>query len=145
MATSRPAGAGAPNSQKVQKLQAALHAKAKETPSFRFYALYDKVYREDVLAEAFRQCRSNGGAPGVDGQTFEQIAEYGVQRWLGRAPLSPLLANLDMRRHPEGIRLGWKQLGHESQFQARIVNYADDFVILCRGSAEQAMARAPPR
>jgi group II intron reverse transcriptase/maturase len=52
------------------------------------------------------------------------------------APLSPLLANLYMRR----FVLGWKQLGHESRFQAKIVNYADDFVILCRGSAEQAMA-----
>ena len=278
------------NSAKVQKLQAALHAKAKESPSFRFYALYDKVYREDVLAEAFRQCRRNGGAPGVDGQTFDEIAEYGVKRWLGElaeelrtkryqpqavrrvwipkpdgkqrplgiptirdrvvqtalllvlepifeadlpaeqyayradksalaavqevhrlacyghsevvdadlsgyfdsiphaelmrcvarrvsdkavlhlvklwldapveetderghtqrttrnrdegrgtpqgAPLSPLLANLYMRR----FVLGWKQLGHETRFRARIVNYADDFVILCRGRADEAMA-----
>jgi RNA-directed DNA polymerase len=277
------------NAEKVQKLQAALHAKAKESPAFRFYALYDKVYRQDVLHVAFRQCRSNDGRPGVDGQTFEQIVDYGVQRWLdelaeelrtkryqpqavrrvwipkpdgkqrplgiptirdrvvqtalllvlepifeadlpaeqyayregksaldavqevhrlacfghsevvdadlsgyfdsiphaelmrcvarrvsdkavlhlvklwldapvdetderghtqrttrnkdeGRgspqgAPISPLLANLYMRR----FVLGWKQLGYESQFGARIVNYADDFVILCRGSAEQAM------
>jgi len=277
------------NAEKVQKLQVALHAKAKENPAFRFYALYDKVYREDVLRMAFRQCRSNDGSPGVDGQTFEQIVDYGVLRWLeelaeelrtkryqpqavrrvwipkpdgkqrplgiptirdrvvqtalllvlepifeadlpaeqyayregrgaldavrevhrlacfghsevvdadlsgyfdsiphaelmkciarrvsdkavlhlvklwldapveetderghtqrttrnkdeGRgspqgAPLSPLLANLYMRR----FVLGWKQLGHESQFRARIVNYADDFVILCRGSADEAM------
>jgi hypothetical protein len=52
------------------------------------------------------------------------------------APISPLLANLYMRR----FVLGWKQLGHESQFRARIVNYADDFVILCRGRADEAMA-----
>jgi group II intron reverse transcriptase/maturase len=278
------------NSQKVQKLQAALHAKAKGSPSFRFYALYDKVYRADVLFTAFWQCRSNDGSPGVDGQTFEQIIDYGVERWLeelaeelrtkqyqpqavrrvwipkpdgkqrplgiptikdrvvqtalllvlepifeadlpaeqyayraeksalaavqevhrlacyghsevvdadlsgyfdsiphaelmrclarrvsdkavlhlvklwldapveetderghtqrttrnrdeGRgtpqgAPLSPLLANLYMRR----FVLGWKQLGHEARFRARIVNYADDFVILCRGRADEAMA-----
>jgi group II intron reverse transcriptase/maturase len=278
------------NSQKVQKLQAALHAKAKETPTFRFYALYDKVYRQDVLHVAFRQCRSNDGRPGVDGQTFEQIIDSGVERWLGElaeelrtkqyqpqavrrvwipkpdgkqrplgiptikdrvvqtalllvlepifeadlpaeqyayregrgaldavrevhrlacfghsevidadlsgyfdsiphaelmkcvarrvsdkavlhlvklwldapveetderghtqrttrnrdegrgspqgAPISPLFANLYMRR----FVLGWKQLGHEQRLQAKIVNYADDFVILCRGSAEQAMA-----
>src|SRR4029453_10224780 len=71
------------NAEKVQKLRAALHAKAKESPSFRFYALYDKVYRQDVLHGAFRQCRSNDGRPGVDGQTFEQIVDYGVERWLG--------------------------------------------------------------
>ena len=50
------------------------------------------------------------------------------------APISPLLANLYMRR----FVLGWKKLGHEQRFQARIVNYADDFVICCRGSAEDA-------
>jgi RNA-directed DNA polymerase len=67
----------------VQKLQAALHAKAKEVPGFRFYALYDKVYRTDVLAHAYQRCRVNGGAEGVDGQRFEDIATYGEERWLG--------------------------------------------------------------
>ena len=48
---------------KVQKLQAALHAKAKGSPSYRFYALYDKVYRADVLEEAYERCRKNGHPP----------------------------------------------------------------------------------
>ena len=278
------------NLDKVQKLQAALRAKAKESPSFRFYSLYDKLYRKDVLWVAFWQCRTNDGAPGVDGQTFAEIIEYGVEKWLDElaeelrtkqyqpqavrrvyipkpdgkqrplgiptikdrvvqtaallvlepifeadlqpeqyayrpersalsavqevhrlacygyqqvvdadlngyfdsiphaelmqclarrisdkallhllkmwlvapveetderghkqrttrnkdtkrgtpqgAPLSPLLANLYMRR----FVLGWKTLGHERTFKAKIVNYADDFVILCRGSAKEAMA-----
>ncbi len=273
----------------VQKLRAALHDKAKSAPNFRFYALYDKVYRRDVLEAAYGQCRSNGGAPGVDGQTFDDIEKYGLDRWLdelteelrtkryqplpvrrvylpkpdgkqkplgiptirdrvvqtaallilepifeadlqpeqyayrenrsaldavqevqrllgegygavvdadlsgyfdsiphaelmlcvarrvsdkallhlikqwlvtpveetdkrGRverttrnkdtkrgtpqgAPLSPLLANLYMRR----FVLGWKTLGHETKFRARIVNYADDFVILCRYRADKAL------
>ena len=68
---------------KVQKLQAALHAKAKGAPGYRCYALYDKVYRADVLAEAYKQCRKNGAAAGVDGQRFEDIEAYGVERWLG--------------------------------------------------------------
>jgi group II intron reverse transcriptase/maturase len=275
--------------QKVGKLQETLHAKAKQSPKYRFYALYDKVYRADVLGHAFRCCRLNAGAPGVDGQTFEDIEAYGVEKWLGElaqelrkktyrpqavrrvylpkpdgkqrplgiptvkdrvvqtaallvlepifeadlqpeqyayrpgrdalqavqqvqrlmiqghtevvdadlsgyfdsiphaelmksvarrvsdrhllalikawlempveedderghkrrttrnknegrgspqgAPLSPLLANLYMRR----FILGWKVLGHESRLDAHIVNYADDFVICCRGSAVAAL------
>jgi len=277
------------NANKAQQLQAALHAKAKESPDFRFYALYDKVYRLDVLRAAYRQCRQNDGAPGVDRQTFDEVEEYGLERWLGElaeelrtktyrpqavrrvwipkpdgkqrplgipmikdrvaqtalllilepifeadlqpeqyayradrsaldavsavhrwasyghtevvdadlsgyfdtiphaelmqslarrisdkavlhllkmwleapveetderghvqrttvnkdtgrgspqgSPISPLLANLYMRR----FVAGWKTLGHEQALQAKIVNYADDFVILCRGTADKAM------
>ncbi len=272
----------------VGKLQAALHTKAKGSPAYRFYALYDKLYRQDVLLHAYQRCRANGGAPGVDGQTFADIEAYGLGRWLeeltqelhqktyrpqavrrvwipkadgkqrplgiptvkdrvvqmaavlvlepifeadlqpeqfayrsdrsaldairavhgllsgghtevvdadlsgyfdsiphaelmrcisrrvsdrhllrvlacwlempveesdgrGRrqrttrakdegcgtpqgAPLSPLLANLYMRR----FILGWKVRGHERRLDAHIVNYADDFVICCRGSADEA-------
>jgi group II intron reverse transcriptase/maturase len=275
--------------EKLQKLQAALHAKAKASPQQRFHALYDKVYRPDVLAHAYVCCKANGGAEGVDGQTFAGIEEYGLSRWLselaetlrvksyrpdpvrrvwipkpdgkqrplgiptikdrvvqtaallvlepifeadlqpeqyayrqnrsaldavnhvrklllsghtqvvdadlsgyfdsiphaelmqclrrrivdgamlhllkmwleapveeidergnvqrttrnkdeGRgtpqgAPISPLLSNLYMRR----FVLGWKALGQESRLQARIVNYADDLVICCRGTAQKAM------
>jgi RNA-directed DNA polymerase len=275
----------------VQKLQTALHDKAKGSPKFRFYALYDKVYREDVMAFAYECCNANGGAAGVDGQTFDDIEEYGVQKWLdeltqelksrtyrpqpvrrvwipkpdgkqrplgvpaikdrvaqtaavlalepifeadlqpeqyayrpdrsaldavrqvhkllnsghgqivdadlsgyfdsiphsdllksvarrivdgamlhlikmwlevpveetdergnkhrstrnrdeGRgtpqgAPISPLLSNLYMRR----FVLGWKNLGYEKRLEARIVNYADDLVICCRGRAEEALAK----
>ena len=66
----------------VQKLQTALHAKAKAEPGYRFYALYDKISREDILAHAYAQCRSNKGAPGVDRQDFEAVEAYGVERWL---------------------------------------------------------------
>ena len=54
----------------VQKLQTALHAKAKAEAGYRFYALYDKISRDDILAHAYAQCRSNKGAPGIDGQDF---------------------------------------------------------------------------
>ena len=69
--------------ERVQKLQRALHAKAKAESGFRFYSLYDKIFREDILAHAYAQCRANKGAPGVDGQDFEDVEAYGVERWLG--------------------------------------------------------------
>jgi len=246
----------------VWNLQQSLQAKAKANPTLRFYSLYDKIYRRDVLAFAYQRCRANGGSAGVDGQTFEQIESEGLGAWLdglteelksktckaqavrrvyipkadgkqrplgiptikdrvgqmaalivlepifeadlpeeqyacrakrsahdaigavhgwvnrghrevvdadlsgyfdtiphhelmkrkkrrttvnkdsGRgtpqgAPISPLLANLYMRR----FILGWKQQGWEKKLEARIVNYADDFVILCRGSAQEARER----
>jgi len=67
----------------VRKLQAALHAKAKGAPAYRFYALYDKVWRADVLALAYDRCKANRGAAGVDGQTFAEIESSGLERWLG--------------------------------------------------------------
>lgn len=67
----------------VQKLQSALQAKAKGSPGYRFYLLYDKLYRRDVLEYAYRCCKSNRGAPGVDQQDFVNIEAYGEERWLG--------------------------------------------------------------
>jgi retron-type reverse transcriptase len=72
----------------VQKLQTALHAKAKSQAGYRIYALYDKIYRSDILLHAWNQCRSNKGAPGVDGQDFEEVEKYGVLRWLGELALA---------------------------------------------------------
>jgi len=147
---------------KLQKLQAALHAKAKASPSQRFHTLYDKVYRRDVLSGYFdsiphaqlMQCLRRRI---VDGAMLhllkmwlempvEEIDEHGNRNRTTRnkdegkgtpqgAPISPLLSNLYMRR----FVLGWKALGHEAHLKARIVNYADDFVICCRGTAHQAM------
>ncbi len=66
----------------IQKLQTALHAKAKGSPDFRFYTLYDKVHRKDLLAFSYACCKANGGAAGVDRQRFEDIEVYGEERWL---------------------------------------------------------------
>ena len=86
--------------QKVRKLQAALHAKAKGSPEYRFYALYDKAYRDDVLEFTYRCCRANGGVAGVDGQRFADIAAYGVERWLDE-----LAEDLRKRTYrPEAVR-----------------------------------------
>jgi RNA-directed DNA polymerase len=78
----------------------ALHAKAKAEAGYRFYALYDKISRDDILAHAYAQCRSNKGAPGVDGQDFADIEAYGVERWLAELAL----ALREERYRPEPIR-----------------------------------------
>lgn len=68
----------------VRTLQSVLQAKAKGEAAARFYSLWDKVCREDVLYEAYRRCRSNRGAAGVDGQTFKDIEALGLENWLQR-------------------------------------------------------------
>jgi RNA-directed DNA polymerase len=67
---------------KLEELRGKLYAKAKTEPAFRFYMLYDKIHRWDTLVEALKQSKRKKGAAGVDGQTFEQIEEYGEERWL---------------------------------------------------------------
>ena len=79
----------------VGKLQAALHGKAKAEPGYRFYLLYDKLYRKDVLAHAYACCRENRSAAGVDHQTFEDIEAYGRERWLGELAVSRVYRAVD--------------------------------------------------
>jgi RNA-directed DNA polymerase len=89
--------------EKVRKLQGVLRAKAKESPSYRFYALYDKLYRDDILAWAYQRCLANGGSAGVDGQTFADIEVYGRDRWL-----SELAQELrDKTYQPAAVRRVW--------------------------------------
>ena len=67
---------------KIRTLQRKLYRKAKDEPDYRFYLLYDKVYREDILAHAYELAKANKGAPGVDGQSFEHIESEGREKWL---------------------------------------------------------------
>ena len=85
---------------KLKSLQAVLSHKAKREPSYRFHFLYDKVWRADILAHAYALNRENGGAAGVDGQTFADIEEYGVERWL--AELQEEVRT--ERYHPQPVR-----------------------------------------
>jgi RNA-directed DNA polymerase len=80
----------------VEKLQSSLQAKAKSEPSYRFYSLWDKICREDVLREALRRSRANAGAPGVDGVDFAAIEAGGTDQWLGT--LQEELRSKPMRR-----------------------------------------------
>jgi RNA-directed DNA polymerase len=85
---------------KVRQLQRALYRAAKASPARRFHALYDKVYREDVLAKAWREVKANAGSAGVDGQTIEQIEQLGVEGFL--AELGTELQ--EGRYRPRGVR-----------------------------------------
>jgi retron-type reverse transcriptase len=85
---------------KVEDLREKLNGRAKAKPKFRFYSLYDKVYRKDILEAAYAQCRSNAGAPGVDGMTFADIEAYGEERYLAE-----LAAELkELRYDPQPVR-----------------------------------------
>jgi RNA-directed DNA polymerase len=84
--------------EKLRRLQRKLYVKAKQEPEFRFYQLYDKVYREDILEFAYRLSRANGGAPGVDGMTFADIEAQGLEEWLGE--LREVLHDKTYRPHP---------------------------------------------
>src|SRR5258707_15480441 len=83
---------------KTRELQIKLYRKAKNEPGYRFYMLYDKIYREDILAHAYALARAHQGAPGVDGQTFEQIESTGQERWL--AGIRQELRNKTYRPQP---------------------------------------------
>jgi RNA-directed DNA polymerase len=88
------------NSGKCSKTANGVTCKAKEEPGFRFYALYDKIYRLDVLTHAYDCCRANQGAAGVDGLTFEEVETYGRERWIGE--LAQQLREESYR--PEAVR-----------------------------------------
>src|SRR5438270_9545987 len=86
--------------EKIRNLQRKLYCKAKAEPTFRFYLLYDKIYREDILRHAYRLVRANAGAPGVDGVTFAQIEAEGLEAWL-----ASLREELVLRRYrPAPVR-----------------------------------------
>ena len=70
--------------EKIRMLQRKLYAKAKAEPGFRFYRLYDKIYRDDILAHAWLLAKANKGAPGTDGVTFDAIEAQGLAEWLMR-------------------------------------------------------------
>jgi len=85
---------------KARELQRALYRAAKASPTRRFHALYDKMYREDVLAKAWREVKANAGSAGVDGQTIEQIEQQGVE-----VLLAELASELREERYrPQAVR-----------------------------------------
>ena len=83
---------------KLRRLQETLYTKAKQEPAYRFYLLYDKVYRMDILAHAYALSQQKAGAPGVDGVTFADIEATGVEPWL--AAVQEALRTETYRPHP---------------------------------------------
>jgi len=76
------------NSEKCPETADGVARESEAEAGYRFYALYDKISRDDILAHAYAQCRSNKGAPGIDGRDFADIEAYGVERWLAELTLA---------------------------------------------------------
>jgi len=96
----REIGVSLPTPEAIRVLQRKLYVKAKEEPPYRFYSLYDKIWRTDILTHAYRLAKARHGAPGVDGVTFEQVEEQGLEDWLRR-----LQEDLRWKRYrPEAVR-----------------------------------------
>ena len=95
---------------KIRTLQRKLYLKAKAEPGYRFYLLYDKIHREDILIHAYALTRSNGGASGVDGVTFATIEAAGLENWL-----SGIETELRTKRY---LSAGWR---HWPRRQSTIV------------------------
>ena len=96
----------------VQKLQTALQVKAKGAPDYRFYLLYDNVYRKDLLAYAYQRCKANNGARGIDAQDFADVEAYGEERSLDE--LADILRRKTYRlERPDGsgYRRGMENFG----------------------------------
>jgi hypothetical protein len=102
----------------VWQLQEALHAKAKREPAGRFHALYDKLYRKDVLLHAWRCCRTNGGAPGVDGVTFQQIEQGGVNGWLEEPLVCESMNTLERKPDARDGHVRFDERGVETERMA---------------------------
>ena len=117
----------------IRTLQRKLYAKAKQEPAFRFYALYDKLYRVDILSQAYERVRANRGAPGIDGVTFQAI-EAGIGK---AAYLATLRQELEQKTYrADGVRRVWipKPDGSERPLgiptiQDRIVQMAFKLVV----------------
>src|SRR3954467_2707043 len=106
---------------KIRSLQRKLYCKAKAEPTFRFYLLYDKICREDILVHAYRLARVNAGAPGVDGMTFAQIEEQGLEAWL--AGLRAELVSKIYR--PDPVRRGMIRKANGGERPLRIPTIRD--------------------
>ena len=92
-----------PDNSGKEETTAGLLRESEEAPSNRFHQLHDKVWRDDILKYAYQRCKANKGAAGVDGQSFDQIEEYGRERWLGE--LAEELRRKGYR--PAAIRRVW--------------------------------------
>ena len=120
---------------KLRSLQRKLYRKAKAEPAFRFYMLYDKVCRDDILSHAYALCRSNGGASGVDGVTFGVIEASGLETWLAALREDLVLKTYPPAEDGEALRrLSPSGRQHFKKFEVVFAN-----VVMLKGAPAQCL------
>src|ERR1700688_1699193 len=127
----------------IRTLQRNLYRKAKAEPAFRFYLLYDKIYRADILRHAYALARANAGAPGTDGMTFAAVEASGLERWLAGLR-EELVSKTDRARPVRRVSIPRTEASDRSAFRRSGIGWSRPPPSLCWNRSSRRTLRTMP-